>query len=326
MMLTLMNRKTFQRKTPLIRFTVLVPTYLTLLLIPVNGQSAYSLITISIPTLTILLILPIAPSLPLLFHSILPLSTLLLNMLHRSIRSAGLLMPLVIGLFILFAWSMNGDIFRGVFRFSNVLLPTPTEPGIAPFEARLWIFITVILLLIFSIALTISRAIMPIREGWDDDGTRRWKGANKEGDEWEKEYGVTVARLARRRFALAVQELVQLRAESYKSSETGDVSRAVDTRAAEESREAAKTDLAVSRDTMCKLRPVVVPFNLVCVPFDILCGILPIVTRLWMSSTGGMPESQLRGMRDKLAICIMGPPCVVLGLIGRLVTKEHVYH
>ncbi|WWD08348.1 hypothetical protein V865_006460 [Kwoniella europaea PYCC6329] len=214
----------FQYRTSLLRRILLLPLHLSLIfaLFPSYPQISYTLLLLSIPTTTFSLIFPIKPSLPLLFPSLLPLSILLKRIIYRSFKTAGLLMPLVLGLFVIFSWSMNGDIFRGFYQAvqssiyiietiakpipieARASIAEPVESGISPFSARLTIFVTLSLLFICSLLLTASRAIMVPKERWDGEDERRWRGAIKEGDDWEKEYGVQVAREARECFCEGV--------------------------------------------------------------------------------------------------------------------------
>ncbi|KAK8850511.1 hypothetical protein IAR55_004429 [Kwoniella newhampshirensis] len=227
---------TIQYPTTTLRRLLLVPTHLAFIFsfFP-SFELSFTLLTVSIPTLTFLLVLPDPPSLPILIKPLLPLSILLRRILYRSLRTAGLLMPLVLVLLGIFSWSMNGDIFRGfdvtsqldedatsilwnVDRYpSSDRIPCrpvggteagPVEVGIAPFETRLMLFLTLTLSLVFSIILTAARAISPPRERWDAEGERRWRGAVKEGDDWEREYGVVVGRKTRRAWAIAVRSYV----------------------------------------------------------------------------------------------------------------------
>ncbi|WRT70650.1 uncharacterized protein IL334_007648 [Kwoniella shivajii] len=211
-----------------IRFFMDLPLYLSLIfsLFPSFTQTAYNLILVSIPASTFLLILPYPPSIPILIQGVLPLSVLLRRILVRSVKTAGLVMPLVLGLFAIFSWSMNGDIFRGFITvsqsfplsipppsmtewtdstFSISQLGEPIENGIAPFEARLSLFITLSLLFIFSLLLTAARAVLIPREKWDGNEERRWKGAIKEGDNWERGYGSVVGRESRQAWSEAVR-------------------------------------------------------------------------------------------------------------------------
>ncbi|KAK6906651.1 hypothetical protein L486_07905 [Kwoniella mangroviensis CBS 10435] len=214
-----------QYRTTLLRRILLLPLHLSLIfaLFPSYSQISYTLLLFSIPTTTFSLVFPIKPSLPLLFPSLLPLSILLKRIIYRSFKTAGLLMPLVLGLFVIFSWSMNGDIFRGFYQAvqssiyiietmtkpipieARISIAEPVEDGISPFSARLTIFVTLSLLFICSLLLTASRAIMVPKERWDGEDKRRWRGAIKEGDNWEKEYRVQVAREARECFCEGVR-------------------------------------------------------------------------------------------------------------------------
>ncbi|WWC98602.1 hypothetical protein V866_005495 [Kwoniella sp. B9012] len=215
----------FQYGTSLLRRILLLPLHLSLIfaLFPSYSQVPYTLLLLSIPTTTFSLVFPIKPSLPLLIPGLLPLSILLKRIIYRSFKTAGLLMPLVLGLFVIFSWSMNGDIFRGFYQAvqssiytietiinpipieARASIPEPVEDGISPFSARLTIFVTLSLLFICSLLLNASRAIMVPKERWDGEDKRRWQGAVKEGDDWEKEYRVQVAREARECFCEGVK-------------------------------------------------------------------------------------------------------------------------
>ncbi|ORY26602.1 hypothetical protein BCR39DRAFT_540751 [Naematelia encephala] len=265
-----------------------------------------SLIYLSIPLLTLVLLLPTPPSLVFLSptSSALPLSTLLLHIISRSLRTTGLLLPLLLILFGIFAWSMNGDIFRGFFTIINPSEPVgpftnsselvkeeinhsePIEEHIAPFEARVWIFFTLVLLCLLCITLTTARAIAPTREHYDRDDERRWRGAVKEGDDWEKEYGVRVSRLAKARWAVA-----------------------------------AKDGLVPSlkdRGRWTSRTRVPVPLNILVLPFDaVLFG--------WWCVSGtdadkGGVRKRIVDVREGLAVVILGPGCWLLkqieGVVG----------
>ncbi|WVQ86044.1 hypothetical protein IAT38_008212 [Cryptococcus sp. DSM 104549] len=229
--------QTIQYPTPLFRRFCLLPTQITFLLalLPNFSSFAYTFLTLSIPFLTFLLILPAAPSFPVLLPELLPLSVLLRRVLYRSAKTAGIMMPLVGVVFGVFAWSMNGDVYRGFFLSPSLPLitamnhdmddpvepdptdpppdispPTPIEPGIAPFQARLSLFLTFTFLLLFSAILAAARSLSPPREDtpWDPSDSKRCRGAVKEGDGWEREWGVGVGREARREWAVGVREYV----------------------------------------------------------------------------------------------------------------------
>lgn len=213
---------------------------------------------------------------------------------------------------------MNGDIFRGFFSSSSLLQARkavqPVEAGIAPFQARLWIFVTVLVLVLFSITLSIARAIMPVREGWDENDYRRWKGGVKEGDDWEREYGVTVARLARRRLGLAVRELVRPLMSPIETSRSDEEVRG----------ERLTPDVShTGNRTTPRSKAVMMPFNLLCSPLDIALALVNLGNRLGFTSTGGELEILLRGIRGWMALVIMGLPCYFLGLAERLLGRTY---
>ena len=215
-------------------------------------------------------------------------------------------MPLVFALFLLFAWSMDGDIFRGLLS-----LPPVAEPGIAPFQTRLWLFITVILLLVFSITLTMARAIMPVREGWDGDDQKRWKGAIKEGDLWEREFGVIVARLATRRFAMAVRASV--RPLSFSSEEK----QLEERRLLEDEESNQVSDLSPTTSTARsrRARALAIPINALVLPLDIALVGLRLVQRTSATHDLSKTDAYLLSLRDWMALLIMGPPCFLLALV-----------
>ncbi|OCF45701.1 hypothetical protein I317_00604 [Kwoniella heveanensis CBS 569] len=223
---------------PLIQRFFLLPAHLAALfaLISPLRHLAYPFVNISIPSLAFLLVLPHPPSVSILIKGLIPLSVLLQRILNRSIRTAGLLMPLVLVLFVIFGWSMNGDVFRGfwalptlaasswwtinqndvavhrVWPLTITTVDEPIEEGISPFPARVSLFSTLSLLFLFSIILTAARAIMTPKDRWDEPktGARRWKGGVIDGDDWEREYGLIVGRQARGARAEAVRRYVML--------------------------------------------------------------------------------------------------------------------
>ncbi|WWD20694.1 hypothetical protein CI109_105170 [Kwoniella shandongensis] len=288
---------TLQYDTTPLRCVLLFPTHLTFLvaLFPSIHERSHTLLTLSIPTLTFLLVLPGPPSLPTFFKPLLPLSILLRRILYRSIRTAGLLMPLVVVLFGIFSWSMNGDIFRGFFVFSSVQqdytaygrsslnvrqndiidsLADPIEVGVAPFQTRLMLFFTLTLLFTFSIILTAARAISNPRERWDSNDEKRWRGAVKESDEWEREYGLVVGREARRAWATSVRNYVW-----------ASVSKAREGNGAEEdgSRGEAAVNGVVDVDSHQTTRSYELllppPLNLISLPYDIYQTVVYLIRR-----------------------------------------------
>ncbi|WWC65100.1 uncharacterized protein I303_107714 [Kwoniella dejecticola CBS 10117] len=321
----------FQYSTSATRRILLLPVHLAALfaLFPSYLPISYNLVLLSIPTLTFALILPAAPSLPILVKPLLPLSILLRRILSRTIRSAGLIMPLVLGLLVLFSWSMNGDIFRGFYQFPLSLsaiadssnrtlieryidnpargslrsIAEPVEDGISPFPARLAIFVTLSVLLIFSIVLSAARAIMIPLERWDEEAAKRWKGAIKEGDDWEKEYGVVVARQAREAFCCAVNHYAWL---PYRSDHT-------EVSDAEQGPRGSSRDFPGWDNGLHDLTAgpdLLSPLNLVTIPLEILAVI---------------PSERLR-VRIKYAACLIriilaGLLCLPIYLISLLIDR-----
>jgi hypothetical protein len=243
-------------------------------------------LTVSIPFLTVLLILPHAPSLPYLNLSLLPLSRLLVTTLVRSLRGITILMPLVLVLFAVFAWSMNGDIFRLLQDTSTIVLPTETE--IAPFEARVWLIITITLLLFFALTLAASRSR---HVGVDD--RPRWQGGVEEEDDWERDFGVLIGRMARRDFA----EAVRLYSGRSTSGAAG-----LDTE--------RQTKLWPSGT---RIRPVIVPFNLLVSP-------LRLALYITVDSTS---MRRICKLYEWIEVMINGPFCVVLALLERPFRPRH---
>ena len=190
-----------------------LPTYGALLCSPFTPDVSYTMLTWSIIPLTSLLILPYAPSLVFIApgSASLPLSAMLVQLLQRGSTAGGLLLPLVLITFGVFAWAMNGDIFRAFFEEPTIgvvpalVNPTsePIEVGVAPFEARLSLFVTFTLLLLLAVVLTIARAIQPPIHL--DAQTMRWRSGTQPGDKWELEYGIEIARSARERLAIALR-------------------------------------------------------------------------------------------------------------------------
>lgn len=207
----------------------LLPSLLIPLVMLVDPSSAFSLLAFSLLPLTLLLVLPTPPCLAFLRpEPLLPLSSLLLDILSRGIRSAGLILPLALLVFAVFSWSLNGDIFRGFFVRPSFLItprdstegsthtmadsPVNVEVGIAPYETRLWIFITLLTLLLLSACLTIVRLVTPPRDiapmSRHTRGCRRTSdphemppGGWTDMDPWTVTYGPTLALASRQRWA-----------------------------------------------------------------------------------------------------------------------------
>ncbi|RSH85261.1 hypothetical protein EHS25_005068 [Saitozyma podzolica] len=325
-----------------------LPTISSLLSLPCSRTTSFNSTVLSIPALTTLLVLPLSPSVPLVYPtgSLMPLSTLLLSTMNRSLRPLALLLPIVILLFIAFSWSMNGDIFRAFLVFptistlSNIsnMFPTPTptfapehsqrspllpmphilaqsspppsEYGVAPFQSRLSLFITLILLLLYALTLGIARSFTPSFP--TSDGAHRWRGRSLEDDEWEAEYGPVLARRARRRFAEALRRYLVVEPESsihatdsliHAEIERGatEIENGTDVVEGVEGVEARRVRLPNRRERKSIL--VVPPFNVLCLPLDLL------LTMSRALPGRALPRTRhvLFVAREGLAVGLMGP-------------------
>lgn len=259
-------------------------------------------------------------------HSLLPLSVLLVGNIRRGLSSAVLLVPLAILLFVVFSWALNGDIFRGFYSLSSSIAPVivhfiklalslfstncgtfcvdsgasvpvtleePVEPGISPYETRVSIFITILTLVILSISLSASRAGVQIRD-YDHSSSKRWRGAVKEGDLWEREFGTDIARQARIQHALAIQDSL-----STTSLFAG-----------QESLGGAES-LSVDR-TRGVLVP---PLNALVVPLDAVIFLLRTANRRLDATKLITGIRSLEQIRSWAILCVMAGLCLPLALI-----------
>ena len=221
----------------------------------------------------------------------------MLQILRRSVWTAGLVVPLAVGLFVVFAWAMNGDIFRGFYAIPiphlpnhhrlnqsnhptnqsiHLTSPTPVEPDIAPFQTRIWLFVTFTILILLAIILGITRALMPNRQIWDEPNMKRWKGAIKENDEWEAEYGVVVGRSARRAWAESVKKGFGLDG--------------------------------------VRIPP---PCNALLVPLDIAIYTTKLLTSCRSPEQSSKIQQILVEIREWFVVILLGPPCLLLGVLDR---------
>lgn len=172
---------------------LMLPAQLAGVLLPVFPSFAIFLRTLAIPCCTLAVVLPSAPSVPFLLpHRLLPLSIMLAGILARGAKAAALLIPLAAGLWALFAYALNGDVWRAgsINSIASVGGGGPIEVGVAPFETRVALFVTLVLVLALSAALSILRAMAPSND--IHDGT------------WEAEYGPAIGFASRRALAAAV--------------------------------------------------------------------------------------------------------------------------
>ncbi|WVN89704.1 uncharacterized protein L203_104934 [Cryptococcus depauperatus CBS 7841] len=175
---------------------------------------SFALLALSIPTLTIFLILPTPPSLPILLTRLMPYSIITKSMILKSIKIIILFSPLILSIFGLFVFSLKGDIFRGFSvlgesTFTNsVDNSSLVKPGVSPFCTRLSLFCTFVIVVMISVIVSVTNLPVPPRNEWNEYG-KRWKGADKLVDDWEKEWGTGVGREARAAWANAVRKYVR---------------------------------------------------------------------------------------------------------------------
>ncbi|BEI89258.1 uncharacterized protein CcaverHIS019_0206200 [Cutaneotrichosporon cavernicola] len=239
---------------------------------------------ISIPCSALAIVTPSGPSLPFLFPSrLLPLSIMLAGILARGAKAAALLVPLAGGLWALYAYALNGNVWRAgpnavpsaiemastaseaVRGFMKRDLSAqgggPIEVGAAPFETRVALLVTLVLVIILSGALSILRAMAPSNEL--HDGT------------WEAEYGAAIGHASRRALAAGVARY-----------------------------------LPPSSDSIPPPVPLPIPLNILVLPFDALAGAFRILRH------GKEPPYTIRAVRGGMGLLIVAIPCLVLGPIA----------
>jgi hypothetical protein len=235
---------------------------------------------LSIPCSALAIVLPSGPSLPFLFPSrLLPLSIMLAGILARGAKAAALLVPLAGGLWALYAYALNGDVwragpnavevassaseaFKGLLRRDVAAQGGgPIEVGVAPFETRVALLVTLVLVIFLSGALSILRAMAPSNEL--HDGT------------WEAEYGAAIGHASRRALAAGVARY-----------------------------------LPPSSDSIPPPVPLPIPLNVLVLPFDGLAGAFRIIRR------GREPPYTIRAIRGGMGLLIVAIPCLVLGPIA----------
>lgn len=149
---------------------------------------------LAIPMSTLAIVLPSCPSMPFLTpQKLLPLSTLLAGMLARGAKATALMVPLLLLLWAILAYSLNGTVWAVIESEGDVDITgngDPIDVGRAPFETRVALLVTLILVIVLSGCLSIIRALAPGND--THDGT------------WEAEYGRDTAHTARRAWAAGV--------------------------------------------------------------------------------------------------------------------------
>lgn len=211
-----------------------LPT-ISLLLALCRSTFAYPVLCLALPLLFFSLLTPSAPSLAHIWplrQVYLPLAAYGSLLLRRISKPVLLLLPVLAAIFFLVALSFGGDPWRLGFVYATTstsspgtrplppLPPLPKEEGVAPFSARLWLSITLALLLALTVLLGCSRLGQPPRAPSISAG----ETSVEREDRWAAEWGVEAADLARLTRVRAVQRwLVDSSRLSRPSSEDDDV-------------------------------------------------------------------------------------------------------
>lgn len=241
----------------------------------------FTFLNLSIPFLTVSLIRPGPPSIPFLFPSILPHCVGLWEVIIAGFTGWALLWPVIIILCVVFSISLNGDIFRGFFIQSTISNPDPpVEEGIAPYETRLAIFGTILILVYLAICLSISNIASRLAR----------RAQRSEERESESETQARVEMILGTRWLLG--DLGQ---------ESGSMEDGADTR---------RLDLVVS-----SYPPVPLPFNLLIVPLEIVLVILGLARYMSRDENKGGAGRIIRRMRYFVTILMIGIPCWVMSFV-----------
>jgi hypothetical protein len=241
----------------------------------------FTFLTLSIPFLTISLIRPGPPSVPFLFPSLLRHSIRLWDVVIAGFTGWALIWPVIIALCVMFSVSLNGDIFRGFFVFPTTLTSdTPIEEGVAPYETRLAIFGTILILVYLAICLSISNM------------TSRSAGHTQRLEDREPE-SKTQARVE---MVLGMRWLL---------GDLGQESNSMEDRA-----ETPRMDSVGSSHP-----PAPLPFNLLLIPLDLVLLVLGIASLLSREKDKGALGRIVGRIRYLVAILMIGVPCWVLSFV-----------
>ena len=300
----------------------MVPTISILVALVLGNDTAYTLLLFSIPCLTILLISPSQPSISHLSPSLLRTSSRLFERLRNLYRDWGLLWPLILLVFVVFSISMDGDIYRGFFfhptsLFGFISSPflissssrsdisnlderderdeldrtTPTEDGVAPFEARLVIFSTLIVLIVLAIMVSFQPSSDP-----------------KMG-EHETVNNTAADRIRKKSLQYRIIAIRQLIGDLRTPQPRRDVENV--------------TSNNISLTTRRLAPSVPTPFNLLLVPLDVACGFSQLINRVFSSqlerNQDGLGDLLYR-IRFALAVFLVGPLCLPLFALDQTIT------
>lgn len=210
-------------------------------------------------------------------------------------------MPLLLIMFIIFSISMNGDIDRGGLLFA-LDSEIPSEPGVAPFEARVTIFVTLLVLLILALVVACSNTHRSV----NGDGVRR-EGVTRGG--WEDAHGTRTARLARANLIRTSRWLLgDTSHHDGVNIPSGAVTRAED---------------GISRDTLARIHLVSPalppPFNLLSLPLDIAVTLSRLIDKSDVESGRAYTFTRLRYVAS---VAIAGLLCLPFTIFGKKGCKQ----
>jgi hypothetical protein len=271
--------------------------------------------------MAILLRAPI--SIPFLFPSLLPVSVRASQIIAAGFTGWNLVWPLVLLLFGIFSFSLNGDIYRGFFveHSTSLIGPDtdtrrvgpgtePTEDGVSPYGTRVAIFCTIILLLYFSICLSMSGMVRANRRDNTDGGTTM----SHRPHDWESRHGTDTARRARTELVRGSRWLI------------GDLGMGTaqapppDTEDGTENVESIESPPSTSQQVA---PPLPIPLNLLLLPLDMFIGPQLLVSRI-KGRAVSRTASRVSGLRYWVSVIVLGMPCYAMGLLRVISTRRHV--
>jgi hypothetical protein len=268
------------------------------------------------------ILLPAPISIPLLFPSLLPVSVRLSQIIQAGFTGWNLVWPLLLLLFGIFSFSLNGDIYRGFFveHSTSPIEPDsrrvgpgtePTEDGVSPYETRVATFCTIILLLYFAICLSVSGMVRALRSGNTGGGTTM----SHRPHDWESRHGTFAA--ARR----ARAELV--RGSRWLIGDLGMGTAQAPPPDTEDGTENVESIESPSSTSQQVAPPLPIPLNLLLLPLDMFIGPQLLVSRI-KGRAVSRTASRVSGLRYWVSVIVLGMPCYAMGLLRVISTRRHV--
>jgi hypothetical protein len=269
--------------------------------------------------MAILLRAPI--SIPFLFPSLLPVSVRLSQIIQAGFTGWNLVWPLLLLLFGIFSFSLNGDIYRGLFveHSTSLIGPDtrrvgpgtePTEDGVSPYGTRVAIFCTIILLLYFAICQSVSGMVRALRRGNTDGGTTM----SHRPHDCESRHGTYAARRAR-------AELV--RGSRWLIGDLGMGTAQAPPSDAEDGTENVESIESPPSTSQQVAPPLPIPLNLLLLPLDMFIGPQLLVSRV-RGQAVSRTASRVSGLRYWVSVIVLGMPCYAMSLLRVPSTRRHV--